>query len=454
MKSVLNEGSVIERIKDALKRLEQIDTSAANKSGKGTDLYLGGSISEYTKDLIMTYPMMCDNSLPASTMSMISRANERNIVSMLQMMFSAATLRGKNGADIIKMVHKNININSSIGDYIDAVDDFASTAQSYSNSLSEATKQRQIAREMTEALKEVYADKSFPTNSFSEKSLNEYTVTRNMYGNTVVREDIVGYDATTGDNGFQKNNVDTMVSLNKAPYELQKYQIDAYTKQLLDSEVKKANELQPTLMIINYILTDPSDKNKIYDRASFVTGVKSRVISVDPSDIIERLAAKNKTKVSFLNIIRATTGEIKLVRDFLLCVDQAKIDAKNAVKKGPSAKMWKVLENRSNKNNLKKFLRNGNDASAITTLVINQETVYALKKEFEFDLENEKNAIMIMETFNLLGLVICDESVEAAKFLYAGNSTFETIAYSYLEKEGKDNSYKKVVNLIGKMNGR
>lgn len=453
MKSVLNEGSVIERIKDALKKIEQID-SVANNSGSGKgDLYLGGSISEYTKDLIMTYPVMCDNSLPASTMSMISRANERNIVSMLQMMFSAATLRGKNGADIIKMVHKNININCSISDYIDAVDDFATTAQTYSNNLAEAANYRRIARKMSESLREVYADKVFPTNSFSEKSLNEYVVTKNMYGNTVVKEDIIGYDAT-GDNGFQKNNVDAMVGLNKAPYELQKYQIDAYTKQLLDSEVKKANELQPTLMVINYILTDPSDKNKIYDRASFVTGVKSRVISVDPSDIIERLAAKNKTKVSFLNIIRATTGEIKLVRDFLLCVDQAKIDAKNAVKKGPSAKMWKVLENRSNKNNLKKFLRNGNDASAITTLVVNQETVYALKKEFEFDLENEKNARMIMDTFNLLGLVICDESIEAAKFLYAGNSTFETIAYSYLEKEGKDNSYKKVVNLIGKMNGR
>ena len=226
------------------------------------------------------------------------------------------------------------------------------------------------------------------------------------------------------------------------------FDIDTMSKQLLDSDVKKANEIVPTLMIIRY--NELNTDGTIYGQKAFVAGVKSRLIPVDSSDIVERLVVKNKTKINFLNFIRATTGEIKLVKDFLLGVEQAKIDAKNSVKKGPAAKMWKVLENRSIKNNLNKLKRKGNDASAITTLVINQETVNIMKKEYDFDIENIKNARMIFDAYNLLGLVIADESIEVVKFLYVGNDTWEQQAYSYLERESNDNSYKKVINLLTK----
>ena len=73
-----------------------------------------------------------------------------------------------------------------------------------------------------------------------------------------------------------------------------------------------------------------------------------------------------------------------------------------------------------------------------------------MKKEFDFDLEQVKNARMILEAYNLLGIIIADESIDVAKFLYAGNDTWEQQAYSYLEKESNDNSYKKVINLLNK----
>jgi hypothetical protein len=205
-------------------------------------------------------------------------------------------------------------------------------------------------------------------------------------------------------------------------------------------------------MIVRFNELGPN--NEIYSQKPFVAGVKSRLISVDSEDIVDRISVKNKTKVNFLNFIRATTGEIGFMKDFVLCLNQNKIDAKNAVKKGEAAKMWKVLENRSSKNVLNKTKRAGNDASAITTLVINQETINILKKEYDFDLEKIKNARSILEAYNLLGIIICDESIEVAKVLYAGNDNWEQQAYSYLEKESNDSSYKKVINLIGKMNGR
>ena len=223
-----------------------------------------------------------------------------------------------------------------------------------------------------------------------------------------------------------------------------------FTKRLLDADVRKSNEMQPALMIINYDIIDPKS-TRVLRQSSFVAGVKSRLIPVESQDIMDRVFAKNKTKVNFKNFIRATTGEISFVKDFLLCINQAKIDAKNASKKGLAANMWKTLENRAIKNNFNRIRKEGtNDASAITVLVISQETVNALNKYYHIDLSKVKAANELMTTYNLMGIIIADDSLEVAKFLYAGNDNWDQQAYSFLEKEGKDKSYKQVVNLLNK----
>lgn len=479
MKCLLNEDNTI-LLSDFLKKIKEKDEE---KNSKNKIPYLKGSISNYSKNLIMTFPAMCDNSLSPSTASMLSRANERNIVTMLQLLFSSAQFNGTDGVEVLSTVHKNINTNMSLDDYIDALDSIAQSAESYkknaeSYTTNESASIKRLLIEMQNQLK--IPQKSFPVESFSEKSLNEYSV-HNIHGRIVVKEESeeekinINYSdkdikaMNAGDlerarqelqikqmqknmkNDAKKDARDTVsqdIKLQNMKHQNSTFATDVVSKQLLDSDVKKANEMVPTLMIVRYNELD-SD-GKIFEQKPFVAGVKSRLISVDSSDIVERLIVKNKTKIDFLNFIRATTGEIKFVKDFLLCINQAKINAKNSVKKGPAAKMWDVLENRSIKNNWNKLKRRGNDASAITTLIINQETVNIMKKEFDFDLEQVKNARMILEAYNLLGIIIADESIDVAKFLYAGNDTWEQQAYSYLEKESNDNSYKKVINLLNK----
>lgn len=49
-----------------------------------------------------------------------------------------------------------------------------------------------------------------------------------------------------------------------------------------------------------------------------------------------------------------------------------------------------------------------------------------------------------------MGIIIADESIDVAKFFYAGNDSWEQQAYSFLQKESNDNSYKKVINLLNK----
>ena len=533
--------------------------------------YLNGSISDYANDLIMTFPVLIDDSLSPEICSMIGRANERNIVTMLQLLFSSAQMNGTDGKEIIKSIYGKVKPKMSIEDYIKAVDNYVNYDENVSvygriTPKSQAITENLIqdtVKAMCECMKEGLFSFQFG-DSINEESLDQYIVRKdkndeiqvvkeaigrhrsriddnpnNKYGGTLfdqyanmnnavfaannpnvapvpqvpVRrgmksdlghsidpEEIDNYetalrksvdpetgiympDPRRGDLFDSKSNVhqlrkdyndalktnaqiksfnrqakaaedknkfDRIAQANKQKFDTYKADLDIAQHRILDTDIKKANELQPTLMTVQYNELD-SD-NSIYDRKVFVCGVKSRLIPTDPADIIDRIVVKNRTKINFVNLIRATTGEIRFMKDFVLSIDQAKIDAKNSIKKGEAAQLWKALETMSARNNLNKLRKAGNDASAITVLVINKETANLLKKQHKYDIEKPGNAKFIMDVYNLLGIFIVDESIEAVKVIYRGNSMYEQHAFSYLEKEANDKSYKKVINLMGQMN--
>lgn len=512
MHTVLDESSWISFIADLVSDVKGTKNNAMMKKSEiQKSNYIGGSIAKYSKDLTMTFPTLIDNSLSPETASMISKANERNIISMLQMLFASMQLRAVDGKEVIERIYGNKYglTGMKYDDYADALINTGRFAMESVN-ISEDV--------MADAVKKMEAElkrpqKNFPTDSFSDNSLNDYSVF-NINGTEKVRfnpvkEDIndpnfdddeifgrnrgngwqadkygfvhrdvynVGAQPTTPDANtadvqnralnyaYQRQNQLAQQDLANRKFAQQQRmdratlrnlnqqyrnnQDDVIQKQLLDSDIKKANEMQPSLIIVHYTEVDPSNDYKAMDERNFVAGVKSRLIPVSSSDIVDRVVVKNNTKVNFLNFIRATTGEIGFFKDFLFCLKQAKIDAKNSIKRGEAAQMWKTLESLSVKNKANKIRKTGNDASAITTLVINQETVNLIKKQHEIDLENVNTARMILGDYNLLGMIIADESIEVVKFLYDGQDMFEQQAYSFLEKENADKSYKKIINLM------
>ena len=48
--------------------------------------------------------------------------------------------------------------------------------------------------------------------------------------------------------------------------------------------------------------------------------------------------------------------------------------------------------------------------------------------------------------------MVVDETIEVAKFLFDGDDTYETLSFNNLERESGDGMYKKVLNLMTKMN--
>lgn len=383
--------------------------------------------------------MLCDNTLPIDTLALISKANERNIVGMLELLFSSLSLKGYSGAELLKTVHTNINPDM-------AVDDFIDTMQKLSANESVDYKLRaqisEALQEMSHELK--YEQKSFPVNSFSENSLENYVV-RNANSKSVS----VLEAATPVKNGAdqltdkQKLDIQDKNALKQKSFE------KTYTlpeKRLTAQEIKKNNELEPTLMVVSF--NDLAQTGTTIVK-TFVAGVKSRIISVDSMDIIERLVSKNKTSLSFKNLIRATTGEINFVSDFLLALKQNKLDAKNAAKKGEAARLWNVLQSRAVKAGGRAASRDKNDASAITGLVINIETVNYMKNSYRFDITERKNLKLIMDAYNLMSVIIADEANESIMSYYDGNAGFEEISYNSLRKEGNEkNTEKKIINLL------
>lgn len=441
-------------------------------SGKNTNSekekgnYMGGSISKYVKDLVMTFPTMFDTSLSPSTAGMISKANERNIVTMLEILFGSMQLTAKTGKEALQKVHKNLSGSIDVDDILDIIESSIVTRESGNNI--NGIRVSDYVTEMTSWLK--VRRKSYPVSSLREASLNDYKVFRDYYGRTVVREasssssskpkfdpkdrlpqDEYNQALKNGTNPY-KPDTDSYYAWEEEQRKKSKEGREASKASLpavmTDMDYKKANELAPTLMVVTFNRLDDNG-NEVKEKTSFIAGVKSRLVPVESSDIIERLAAKKNTALNFTNFIRATTGEISFTKDFLFAVNQSKLLAKNSSKKGVAAQMWNVLDARHVKNNRNRVRRSGNDASAITSLVVNQETANMLKKEFNYNIEDPKIAKYIMSEYNLLGLFICDESIEVAKVLYHGNDSFETNPYSFLNRENNDSkAYKEVINLV------
>lgn len=400
---------IVDILSDAKDGFDMFQTSKSFKS-----------INTATSGLILVFPVLCSSNIQMANAAMVSKAIERRATSLLQMLFSAISItNAKDAMEYVKQVHTNLYIDDhmTIDSFIDAVDKYVVSAN-------ESTI---IDKTMYESVKADLKNLNyFLASSISEGSLNDFKIT-SINGSRRVLQEKRGDD-----------RVDTAKTAS-----------EMFSKQLLDSDVKKANELQPTQMVIHFTSCgmegDPVN-------TSAIIGVKAKLYPVDSMDIINRIKLKNQDNNGFNKFLRASTREISFWKDFVFAIDKAKIDAISNSKRGSSSKFWKVLERRALKSKIRRNLRGTNDATAITTLVISGEEVEYLKKMENIDITKESVIRPIMESYNLMSVVIVDESLENAKFLFdTADDIYETVSFNHLEREASDNNYKKVINLMTKL---
>ena len=218
------------------------------------------------------------------------------------------------------------------------------------------------------------------------------------------------------------------------------------SSQLLASDVKKANEMQPSLMIVNFYVND-SDRD-LNIAQQIVAGVKSKLYPVASSDIINKMITKVVDSDTMLKLVKVSTREISFVKDFLLGLDDAKLDALSKSRKGSGSAMFNALERRAIKGKIRNTLKLDNCAKAISTLVISVEEAEELKKYNNIDVMNPRIIAKFMEKMNLLYFVVVDTTSESINIFTDGDSDYEAYSFSALERESGDGAYKKVVKLM------
>lgn len=458
------------------------------------------SVASASSGLTMVFPCLGSRSISISALSMVNKAQERKITTMLQMLFSAIQVTDSGDAfEYLSQFHNNLSTKFFTVD--DAMELMGKITESGTISSYERIKESARHHELSNMVLNDWlrnCDYTFG-NPYSEHSINDYKVHTTPYNRRVTLEaDNDSYGLTPGQRleRFKDMEVERRekfsMAREKNKREIEKHDMDREyhtdrmmssrikrdldtgstaknreearvaklrglevmqkfnQNQLLDADVRKANELMPTMMSISFKTKDGD--GRIVPVDNVVCGVKCKLYALDSNDVMDHIMNKTYDKNFILGLVKASTREISFWKDFVLALDRAKVDALSYSRKSANAKLWKVLERRSLKSRIRRMSGTSNDASAISTLIISQNEVEYLRKEYNIDVEKLDIARNLLESYNLMSLVIVDEDLEVCKFLYdSGDDLWESVSFNHLERESSDNTYKRVVNMMTKL---
>ena len=207
------------------------------------------------------------------------------------------------------------------------------------------------------------------------------------------------------------------------------------------------NDAVPSMLVVRFY--NQNDKGVISDvPTEFIIGVKSKLIPVTTTEILRRIMNDNKDGKKFLKFMRVITGELS-ASNVIFGFSRMKDDIKSTKRKGAYGEIWNLLANRAEAS--REAVKHGvrNDFSAITTVLISQNDADELFREENFDISDPKNAYHFMQSYNLIAFAIADDATESLKIMMDdGEKNFEEYAYRMFERETKDGTYKKLINLM------
>ncbi|MEI2423164.1 hypothetical protein V6O07_23015 [Arthrospira platensis SPKY2] len=260
-----------------------------------------------------------------------------------------------------------------------------------------------------------------------------------------------GYQQEIYHKFLSDDNKNTNVEKSKAPNpEEQATQLSMVADKnggLTDNDVKKANELVPTML---HLVTHFKKDDKIVQSQDYLIGVKTIIHPVSTDSMISNLTKGVKRDKTFLNILKYTTGEINFFKDLVFTIGNIKDEIKSKYK---DSMWWSALRRRQEKaKNLAK-IRAKNQLLPNATIVMTQDEVDIIKQQYKIDFGKAATAKSLMSSYYLLAFVIVDPSAEIAKFLFDGENDFSQQSYTSLERENSNQAkeVKNIMQILGKM---
>lgn len=222
---------------------------------------------------------------------------------------------------------------------------------------------------------------------------------------------------------------------------------------LTDNDVKKANEMVPSMLHIVTHFKDP-DGTKILKTQDYLIGVKATVHPISSESMVENIARGIKKDRKFFNFVKFTSGEISFFKDFVFTIRDIKAEVKS---KHSDSKWWSALLRRKNRSKFN-FLEKFTDSKISSVLpnasiIVTIDEVDVIKNKYNIDLLKVKTAQELMNTYYLLGFAILDPATETIRTLFDGDADYNTLSYTALERENSNQAreVKNIMQVLGKM---
>jgi hypothetical protein len=214
-------------------------------------------------------------------------------------------------------------------------------------------------------------------------------------------------------------------------------QKDSRAPRLSEADCKKANDMQPYMIDLK-LLAGRGDSS-FSQWINYTIGVKTTMhlaeTRVLEKNIVYLLQNKNHT----FNFIRWTTGEVSLLKDIILHLDDINFDVAN--KNDPTGKFIASMR-RLKKKGIKVGTYGANRTAPFATIVISSSTYRSIRDNWGYDLKNLTFGHKIMEELFLMCFVIIDDVNHTVDMLVDGQADYQTYSLDMLEREVTMNSNK------------
>ena len=383
------------------------------------------SIFEKARPAILNYPVLVSDLISLEDLSMVNKALEREYATVVRIamglddVIDGSCMSSK--IQYIKKFHTN--------DY-NSFERNSSSLLTDDKKLMEEVNLENLKESLddiiqVESLNEGYCDTlGLRKNNLNDMTLSEARITSTIDGNGRQSSASVEYDNT--------------------------HNMSGYDKQLLDNDVKKANELIPTTLDITVYQVIGNETVEQH----ILLGVKCVSHKIKSEEMVDALQYNLKQNRKFFRFIQWTTGEIKFFKDYLLCLDFLKKEALKTKNKDSAANWFRGLRNRANLSKLKENLNLKENLIPNSTIIVTMDEIDYIRNKYNIDLFNDMKSVdKLISNYFLLGFVILDPGSEIAYFKFDGFSKYQPFSYSSLERENR-NQGNDIKSLVSLMSGR
>jgi hypothetical protein len=213
------------------------------------------------------------------------------------------------------------------------------------------------------------------------------------------------------------------------------------------NEVKKTNEMQPTMIRISIDRVDADARQTI--TYNFLIGIKATLHAIPSDEFVSNMVDACEYKGKLFRFIKWYTGEIEFMRDFVLNMDQFGKDVQRRA--AGESHWWNTLKRRARDAKISRVQTDR--ILPNTTLVLNRSEVEYVKANYGYDLMDRKIVARIMEEYFLLGYIVVDMASEIAYIMYDGQKDFQELTFRSLERDNvqSERAFKDMLRAAKKM---